>query len=221
MAQLDPNRYKRLTNSYRYGASDGIFLDIVTPGVVIVDNDTIIGRLALTQTSGHVLQSDGTDAELGAINTIISDLVSGAIDIDEDGVATVPKPRLQCVSETLTAATLTDGGAAVGTKSLSVAIPAGARFLFTTIDSIVGFAGDVSAVIQLGDGTDVDRYNTGTPNIFATAAAGVDMGAPSGTAFHAAAIANVVATVTSNADITPVLAGGGSCSLKFWYLEPV
>lgn len=131
------------------------------------------------------------------------------------------KPRLRVIQETLTAASLTDGGAAVGTKNLTAAIPAGARFLFTTIHSIVGFAGDVSAVITLGDGVDADRYNTGTPNVFATAAAGVDMGAPSGTAFHDAAVANIVATVTSNADITPVLAGGGSCVLTFWFLEPV
>lgn len=139
----------------------------------------------------------------------------------EIGGSVQAKPRLRCITETLTAASLTDGGAAVGTKNLTAAIPAGARFLYTTIDTIVAFAGDVSATITLGDGSDVDRYNTGTPSVFTTAAAGVDMGVPSGTAFHATAIANIVATVTSAADITPVLAGGGSCSLKFWFLEPV
>lgn len=140
--------------------------------------------------------------------------------IDANG-SVVAKPRLRCISETLTAASLTDGGAAIGTKNLTAAIPAGARFLYTTIDTITGFAEDTSAVITLGDGSDVDRYNTGTPNIFVTAAAGVDMGVPSGTAFHSAAIANVVATVTSAADITPVIAGAGTCILRFWFLEPV
>ncbi len=132
----------------------------------------------------------------------------------------VAKPRLRCITEALGAASLTDGGAAVGTKTLTAAIPAGARFLYTTLDTLTGFAGDTSAVITLGDGTDADRYNTGTPDIFTTAAAGVDMGAPSGTAFHSEA-KTVVATVTSAADITPVLAGGGVCILRFWFLEPV
>lgn len=139
----------------------------------------------------------------------------------EVGGSLQAKPRLRCISETLTAASLTDGGAAIGTKNLTAAIPAGARFLYCTIDTITGFAEDTSAVITLGDGVDVDRYNTGTPSVFTTAAAGVDMGAPSGTAFHSAAIANVVATVTSAADITPVIAGAGSCILRFWFLEPI
>jgi hypothetical protein len=30
-----------------------------------------------------------------------------------------------------------------------------------------------------------------------------------------------VATVTSNADITPVLAGGGSFYANLWFLEPI
>ena len=133
----------------------------------------------------------------------------------------VGKPRYRVINEVLTAASLTDNGGAVGTKNLAVAIPAGARFLYATAISIVGFTGDVSAALTLGDGTDVDRYNTGAPSVFTTAAQGVDMGAPSGTAWHTAAIANVVATVTSAADITPVIAGNGSVVLQFWFLEPV
>ena len=130
------------------------------------------------------------------------------------------KPRYRVIEEVLTAASLTDNGGATGTKNLAAAIPAGARYLYTTATGIVGFAGDVSATITLGDGTDVDRYNTGTPSIFATAAQGVDMGSPSGTAWHTSAVANIVATVTSNADITPVIAGSGSVVLQFWFLEP-
>lgn len=139
----------------------------------------------------------------------------------EVGSSLQAKPRLRVIQETLTAATLTDGGAAVGTKNLTAAIPAGARFLYATIHAITGFAEDTSATITLGDGSTADRYNTGTPSIFTTAAAGVDLGAPSGTAWHTAAVANIVATVTSAADITPVIAGAGSCVLTFWFLEPV
>lgn len=173
--------------------------------------------------SAKILIGDGTDVVSVAVSGDVTISAAGAVAIGSAKVtpAMLAKPRLRCVEETLTAASLTDGGAAVGTKNLTAAIPAGALFLYATVDTITGFAGDVSATITLGDGSDVDRYNTGTPSVFATAAAGVALGAPSGTAFHATAVANIVATVTSNADITPVLAGGGSCNLKFWFLEPI
>jgi hypothetical protein len=185
------------------------------------------------KTSGQILVGDGTDvvsvavsgdatlASTGALTLAANSVDSAEITAGSVDQAHLSKPRLRCVEETLTAASLVDGGAAVGTKTLTAAIPAGARYLYTTITAITGFAGDTSAVITLGDGSDVDRYNTGTPDIFTTAAAGVDMGAPSGTAFHATAVAGIVATVTSAADITLVLAGGGSCNLKFWFLEPI
>lgn len=174
------------------------------------------------KTAGMIPVGDGTD--------VVPVVPTGDVTINGSGVTTIgaakvtnamlAKPRLRCVTETLTAASLTDGGAAVGTKTLTAAIPAGARFLFATCSALTGFAGDTSAVITLGDGTDGDRYNTGTPDIFTTAAAGVDLGEPSGTAFHATA-KTVVATVTSAADITPVLAGGGSVDLQLWFLEPI
>jgi hypothetical protein len=140
----------------------------------------------------------------------------GALDGTE-----LAKPRLRVIREQLLASALTDGGAAIGTKVMAAAIPAGARFLYTTVDGIVGFTGNTSAVVTFGDGSDVDRYNTGTPNIFVTAAAGVDFGVPSGTAFHSAAIAGITATVTSATDITPVLSSGGSLFANFWFLEPI
>jgi hypothetical protein len=68
----------------------------------------------------------------------------------------------------------TDGGSTSGTLVLSHTIPAGAVYAQTLVTGLVGFAGDVSATATLGDGSDTDRYNTGTPNFFTTAAAGVD-----------------------------------------------
>lgn len=130
------------------------------------------------------------------------------------------KPRLTCLTAVLLASELTDGGASEGTKALPVSIPAGARFLYATAVGLVGFVGDVTAVLRLGDGADLDRYNTGTPSIFTTASSGVDLGAPSGTAWHSDAVVNVIATVNSNSNITPVLSGGGSVALQFWFLEP-
>lgn len=66
MAQLNPNRYKRIGKPVYYGQSDGTYLDITTNEVCEVIGDTVISRKPLTQTSGHVLTSDGTDMELAA-----------------------------------------------------------------------------------------------------------------------------------------------------------
>jgi len=129
------------------------------------------------------------------------------------GVTTVgPLVKLE---ETVAFDDFTDGGAAVGTFDLTVGtIPAGATVLAAAITAVTGFAGDTSATMTIGDGTDADRYNTGTPNVFATAAAGVDAGAVSGTAYHAAA-KTVKLTVTTNADFTSVSAGSVTVELTY------
>jgi hypothetical protein len=85
------------------------------------------------------------------------------------------------------------------------AIPVGATVLRTSVTGVGAFLGDTSAVLTVGDGTDVDRYNTGTPSVFA-AAVQITAGIPSGVAEHVAAIKPVL-TVTSAADFTAVTAG--------------
>lgn len=125
------------------------------------------------------------------------------------------KARIVTYQQTVAYTEFTDGGSTAGTLALNTSIPAGAVFLRSLVTDITGFAGDTSAVLTIGDGTDVDRYNTGTPSVFATAAAGADMGAPSGTAHHSAAKTPTL-TVTSNADFTSVSAGALTVTL-FWY----
>lgn len=124
--------------------------------------------------------------------------------------------RLVSYQQTITRAEFTDGGSTLGTLALGVTIPAGAVFERCLVTDITGFTGDTSAVITVGDvGGDVDRYNTGTPSVFTTAAAGCDMGAPSGTLWHTAAVVPDV-HITSNADFTAVTAGQLTITL-FWY----
>lgn len=132
--------------------------------------------------------------------------------------ANIAVPKLVIYQETVTRAQFTDGGSTAGTYSLAHTIPAGARFAFALVHGITGFIGDTSAVIIIGDGTDTDRYNTGTPSVFTTAAAGVDMGAPSGTAWHTAAKTPIL-TVTSGADFTNVSAG--ALTVTLYYYRPV
>lgn len=112
---------------------------------------------------------------------------------------------LGVISETVTRSQFTDGGSTSGTKALATQIPAGALVVRAYLQNVIGFTGNTSAVIIVGDGSDTDRYNTGTPNVFATAAA-IDLGAPSGTAVHVTA-ATVTLTITSATDFTNVSAG--------------
>lgn len=125
------------------------------------------------------------------------------------------KQRLVSYSETVAFDDFTDGGSTAGTYDLGVSIPAGAVFARSLVTAVTGFIGDTSAVLVIGDGTDVDRYNTGTPSVFTTASAGIDAGAPSGTLFHSTAKTPKL-TVTSGSDFTAVSAGQLTVTL-FWY----
>lgn len=131
-------------------------------------------------------------------------------------ITTGDRSRIVTYQETVTRSQFTDGGAAAGTYDLGITIPAGAVFLRTLVTDITGFIGDTSATLIVGvTGGDTDRYNTGTPSVFTTAAAGVDMGAPSGTAWHTAAAVPTL-LVTSASDFTNVSAGQLTVTL-FWY----
>ena len=123
--------------------------------------------------------------------------------------------EIKKISATVGYAAFTDGGAAVGTYSLTEFIPAGALYLGTAVTAVTGFAGDTSAVMTIGDGSDVDRYNTGTINVFATAAGGIASGVPSGALFHAAQVTPKI-TITSGADWGSVNAG--SVSIELYYI---
>jgi len=151
-----------------------------------------------------------------------SDIIDGTIvtaDLADNAVTQdkIALPKMMSYRQSVSVADFTDGGAAAGTLDLSITIPEGAVYAYTLINNVTGFAGDTSAVITVGDGTDVDRYNTGTPNVFATANA-LSAGAPSGTVYHSGAKTPKL-TITSATDFTLVktnAAGRLDVSL-FWY----
>jgi hypothetical protein len=124
---------------------------------------------------------------------------------------------LQVVAERVTVAQFTDGGSTTGTYALKTQIPIGAWVLQTLVEEVTGFAGNVSATLTVGDGSDVDRYNTGTPSVFTTANM-VEMGVPSGTKVHTAA-ATVTLTVTASTDFTLLVTNAaGALTIKIFYL---
>ena len=97
----------------------------------------------------------------------------------------------------------TDGGSTSGTYTYaSPVIPLGCNVRAVYVTNVVAWSGDTSATITFGDGTDVDRYNTGTPSLFADLES-LPMGVPSGTKDHVAA-KGLVITVTTASDFTAV-----------------
>lgn len=121
---------------------------------------------------------------------------------------------IHCITQTFSYSDFTDGGSTAGTLVLDEGIPVGAYVYRTVLVDVTGFTGDTSATIQVGDGTDVDRYSTGTPSVFTTANA-IDLGAVSGTAIHTAA-KSVTVTITSNSDWGAVTAGQATIRLYYF-----
>lgn len=116
------------------------------------------------------------------------------------------RPTDGAIVQTVTFSQFTDGGAAAGTLDLTYQIPIGATVKRSFVQALTGFTGNSSCTLIIGDGTDHDRYNTGTPSIFTTAAGETDLGAVSGTAYHTAA-ATVRLTATGGSDWGAVTAG--------------
>lgn len=121
---------------------------------------------------------------------------------------------LNYFDERVTRSQFTDGGSTVGTYTLKGTIPVGAEIARCLVTNVTGFIGDTSATMTVGDGSDVDRYNTSTIPVFTTAAM-VATGAPSGTLPHVAAIRPVL-TVTSGSDFTNVTAGAVTVRIIYW-----
>ena len=102
-----------------------------------------------------------------------------------------------------------------GTAEFATDLPIGAVVTQTLITGVEGFVGDTSATVTIGDGSDPDRYNTGTPSVFTTVA-NLSAGAVSGTAFQTAAKTPTI-IVTTNADFTSVTAGAMTVTI-FYYI---
>lgn len=113
----------------------------------------------------------------------------------------------------------TDGGGASGTYQMRGAVPKGAVLLGSKVLVPGAFAGDTSAVLIIGDGSDTDRYMTGTPSVFGAAADGIQTGVPSGNKLLTAANRPTL-TVTSGSDFTDVVTdGNGELDVSIYYIE--
>lgn len=124
-----------------------------------------------------------------------------------------------CLSETVAVGSFTDGGSTSGTYQMAGSLPAGAVVLGTKVLVPAGFAGDTSAVLIIGDGSDTDRYNTSTSDIFTTAAAGVQSGVPSGNKLVTTENRPTL-TVTTAADFTACKSNAsGIVTVNIYFLQ--
>ncbi len=131
---------------------------------------------------------------------------------DDDWSALAGQHVLQ---QYVTYSQFTDGLGTSGTLALTETIPAGAWVQQVVLQNLTGFTGDTTATIQIGDGTTVDRYSTGTPSVFTTAVA-LDPGVPSGVKIHVLA-KTVTITITSGSDWGLVTAGNFTIQIHYLY----
>lgn len=101
-----------------------------------------------------------------------------------------------------------------GTLVLNCTIPEGAFFKRAYLVNNTAAEGESTLTIQIGDGSDVDRYTTGTPSV-ATAADILDLGIPSGTDVHVDAIATVTVTLTEDDDFTDITAWAATVVMEY------
>lgn len=178
---------------------------------------TTAGGWTLTAPSA----SNSTVQRVGVIVT--SHATTGIIDFQLDtpvqkiGSNELQVPKWGVITETVLISAFTDGGSTVGTKTLATQIPSGAIFQHSRVLVNVAVSGDTTATLTIGDGSDPDRYNTGTPSVFTTGQK--DMGNPSGVRDHTSA-ATVTLTVTTGSDFGAANAAG-SITVSLYYLQTV
>jgi len=143
----------------------------------------------------------------------------GTNELQDSSVTLVKQsvPKIGKISQTVLISEFTDGTGTSGTKTMTTQIPAGAVFLYSRVLVNVALSGDTTAVLTIGDGSDVDRYNTGTPSVLTTGQK--EMGAPSGNRDHLTA-ATVTLTVTGASDFGLVNTLG-SLTVDLYYLQTV
>lgn len=208
-------------------------LDAISAGEIALAE----GSLLIGNASGDAAALDAsTDAQvvIGNGTTATSVAVSGDATIDNAGVLTIAAnavteteilddavtnvkmgvPKLSTIQQTFAFGDMTDNLDATGQIDLTDTLPEGSIVVRAMVDEITGFTGDTTAVATIGDGTDVDRYNTGTVDVFTTSDH-EDAGAPSGTVYQNAE-ETVRVTVTGGADFTSIAAGQMTVTL-FYY----
>lgn len=229
--------------------SEMLEADVIDAGDLVADSvidseHIVAGAIDAAHMSANSIDSDSyvdgsiDNAHLAANSVDSDNYVDGSIDtahyaagsvdttaLADDNVTNVKlaAPCIRTYKETCPVASFTDNLDATGTLVLGATIPAGAEFLRAQVSAIVGFAGDTSAAMTIGDGTDIDRYMpASTLDVFTTAAQGVAVGVPSGTTFHDSAVSTVTLIITGASDFTSIVTeGNGTVDVTLYWYETI
>lgn len=179
----------------------------------------------------------GFDGKTGTGSVVLATspvLVTPALGVPSSGTLTtcsglpnsgVLGPMVRSITQTILASAFADAGGGVGTKTMTGNVPAGAILLGMKLIVEAGFTGtnQTDCVLIVGDGSDTDRYMTGTPTIFTTAATGIQMGIPSGNKAQLNATQPVLtfAATGSPASATNIIAGPGSLTISLYFIDTV
>ena len=166
----------------------------------------------MTMTATQIAQLNGSNeahrrAGIGTIIAVNEALLAGT---DLASISALKK-----ISASVSYDDFTDNLNTTGGYDLTTTLPAQATVLYSAITNVIGFTGDTSCTLLIGESGDTDRFMTGTPSIFTTAANGVSVGAPSGVVYLNAET-TVSLLATSAADFSSVAAG--SVTVEIFYL---
>ena len=187
-------------------------LDGLTRGSIIVGGiANATGKLD-AKTSGQILVGDGTD--------LVSVAVGGDASLGADGTLALAVPKLSYINKTCLIANFTDDGGTSGHIDFSTQLPAGAIVLGWKAIVSAGFAGNISAVIQIGVAGTLGKFSASVAqSVFAAGTVG--SGAPMDTCFNAVASTPRI-TVTGNSDFTSIVTeGNGAMNVYLYYIVTV
>jgi len=186
-------------------------LDAVARGSLVVGGAA--GTTVLNaKTSGQILVGDGAD--------LVSVPVSGDASLGADGTLALAVPKLSYINKICTIANFTDNLDTTGYIDFTSQLPAGAIVVGWKAIVSAGFAGDTSAVIQIGVAGTLGKFSASVAqSVFAAGTVG--SGAPMDTCFNAVASTPRI-TVTGNADFTSIVTeGNGAMNVYLYYIATV
>lgn len=115
------------------------------------------------------------------------------------------------VAQWVTYDQFTDGGGDAGTLNLSKQIPAGSFVIGSKVRVTEGFTGDTTAVMDVGNASDEDRYSLTTHNVIAAASnllENADVGASGAAGLDpVTSDTTVKLTITGDSDFSLITAG--------------
>lgn len=189
-------------------------LDGVARGSIVLGTSAGTGVID-AKTSGSILVGDGTD--------LLSVAVSGDATLASSGALILAVPKVSVISKVCAVADFTDNTNTTGYIDFATdSLPAGAIPIAWKAVVTGGFAGDTTAVIQVGVAGILDRFSADTAqSVFAAGTVGsacLAAGACDG--IGAASTPRV--TVTGGADFTSIVTNaGGAMTVYLYYIATV